>query len=109
MSNIKHPSSRQGLIPLAAHWPEAVSDLVTMNLPGLVEQQILGKGTDGKVYKAQRLTDGVSSAMKVVNLSTLRPREIENPSTRFGSWRHARCHFSSDSTRHSATARACAL
>jgi NIMA (never in mitosis gene a)-related kinase len=49
-----------------------------MNLPGFVEEKVLGKGTYGQVYKARRLTDGVSYAVKVVNLSTLNHREIED-------------------------------
>lgn len=49
-----------------------------MNLPGFVEQKVLGKGTYGCVYKAQRLSDGQSYAVKVVNLGKLNHREVED-------------------------------
>lgn len=49
-----------------------------MNLPGFVEQKILGKGTYGCVYKAKRLSDGQSYAVKVINLGNLNHREIED-------------------------------
>ena len=49
-----------------------------MNLEGFVEQEVLGKGTYGKVYKAKRITDGETYAVKVVNLSALNHREIED-------------------------------
>lgn len=49
-----------------------------MNLAGFKEQIVLGKGTYGKVYKAQRISDGVSYAVKVVNLGSLNHRERED-------------------------------
>ena len=49
-----------------------------MNLPGFVEQKLLGKGTYGSVYKAKRLSDGQSYAVKIVNLGALNHREIED-------------------------------
>jgi NIMA (never in mitosis gene a)-related kinase len=49
-----------------------------MNLAGFVEEKLLGKGTYGQVYKAKRLTDGISYAVKVVNLNALNHREIED-------------------------------
>ena len=49
-----------------------------MNLPGFVEQKLLGKGTYGSVYKAKRLSDGQSYAVKIVNLGSLNHREIED-------------------------------
>jgi len=49
-----------------------------MNLPGFIQQKILGQGTYGCVYKAKRISDGQSYAVKVVNLQTLNHREIED-------------------------------
>lgn len=49
-----------------------------MNLPGFIELKTLGKGTYGSVYKARRESDGNSYAVKVVNLSSLNHREIED-------------------------------
>ena len=49
-----------------------------MNLPGFIEQKVLGKGTYGCVYKAKRISDGQSYAVKVVNLSSLNHSEIED-------------------------------
>ena len=49
-----------------------------MNLKGFQEQKVLGQGTYGCVYKAKRLSDGKSYAVKVVNLSKLNHREIED-------------------------------
>lgn len=49
-----------------------------MNIPGFLEKKILGKGTYGEVYKAVRLSDSQTYGVKVVNLSTLNHREIED-------------------------------
>ena len=49
-----------------------------MNVPGFLEKKVLGAGTYGKVYKAIRMSDNKSYAVKVVNLSSLDKREIED-------------------------------
>ena len=49
-----------------------------MNVPGFIEKKVLGSGTYGKVYKAIRQSDNKPYAVKVVNLSTLDQREIED-------------------------------
>jgi NIMA (never in mitosis gene a)-related kinase len=49
-----------------------------MNIIGFTEERILGQGSYGKVYKALRHSDGRSYAVKVVNLSRLSSREIED-------------------------------
>ena len=49
-----------------------------MNLPGFVEERVLGKGSYGRVYKAKRISDGQSYAVKVINLRQLNHREIED-------------------------------
>jgi NIMA (never in mitosis gene a)-related kinase len=49
-----------------------------MNIAGFTEERILGQGSYGKVYKALRHSDGRSYAVKVVNLSKLSTREIED-------------------------------
>lgn len=49
-----------------------------MNLQGFIEQKVLGRGTYGSVYKAIRLSDGKSYAVKVVNLKDLKMNEIED-------------------------------
>ena len=49
-----------------------------MNLPGFVEQKVLGEGSYGHVYKAKRLSDNNIYAVKVVDLSKLTRREIED-------------------------------
>jgi NIMA (never in mitosis gene a)-related kinase len=46
------------------------------HLPGFIEQKVLGKGTYGQVFKARRISDGLSYAVKVVNLTPLNHREI---------------------------------
>jgi NIMA (never in mitosis gene a)-related kinase len=48
-----------------------------MNLPGFVAEGVLGRGAYGQVYKAKRVADGVTYAVKVVNLNALKPDEIE--------------------------------
>lgn len=55
-----------------------ISCLSSMNLPGFIEERILGKGSYGKVYKAKRINDGQSYAVKVINLHQLNHREIED-------------------------------
>lgn len=49
-----------------------------MNLNGFIEKKVLGHGTYGQVYKAIRESDGKAYAVKVVNLSKLSRREIED-------------------------------
>lgn len=51
-------------------------NLNLMNIPGFIEEKILGKGSYGCVYKAKRISDGQSYAIKVINLKELRQREI---------------------------------
>ena len=42
-----------------------------MNLKGFLQERILGQGTYGCVYKAKRISDGKSYAVKVINLGKL--------------------------------------
>ncbi|KAK8866361.1 hypothetical protein M9Y10_009323 [Tritrichomonas musculus] len=49
-----------------------------MNLRGFIDQKTLGRGTYGCVYKAIRLSDGKTYAVKVVNLRDLSHSEIED-------------------------------
>ncbi|KAH0792425.1 AGC family protein kinase [Histomonas meleagridis] len=49
-----------------------------MNISGFIEQCVLGEGSYGKVYKATRISDGQTYAIKIVNLSKLSRREIED-------------------------------
>lgn len=49
-----------------------------LNLKGFIQEKVLGQGTYGCVYKAKRISDGKSYAVKVVNLGKLNHREIED-------------------------------
>jgi NIMA (never in mitosis gene a)-related kinase len=49
-----------------------------LNVKGFLELKSLGSGTYGAVYKARRDVDGKRYAVKVVNLSPLSHREIED-------------------------------
>ncbi|OHT11756.1 Protein kinase domain containing protein [Tritrichomonas foetus] len=49
-----------------------------MNLKGFVEEKVLGEGSYGHVFKARRESDGNTYAVKVVDLSKLSRREIED-------------------------------
>ena len=49
-----------------------------MNVNGFIEEKVLGSGTYGKVYKAKRESDGQSYAVKVVDISALNHREIQD-------------------------------
>ena len=50
----------------------------TINLPGFIQEKVLGEGSYGHVYKAKRLSDNNTYAIKVVDLSKLSRREIED-------------------------------
>lgn len=52
--------------------------LVIMNLSGFIKQKLLGKGTYGSVYKAIRLIDCKSYAIKVVNFNDLLQEKNED-------------------------------
>ena len=49
-----------------------------MNAPGFLQERILGKGSYGTVYKAKRLENGTSYAVKVVNTAGMSQRELED-------------------------------
>ena len=49
-----------------------------MNIEGFQQEKLLGKGAYGQVYKALRLSDNKSYAVKIVDLSKLSKREIDD-------------------------------
>ena len=49
-----------------------------MNIPGFKEEHILGKGSYGTVYKARRLKDNTSYAVKIVNTSGMELLELQD-------------------------------
>lgn len=49
----------------------------TLNLKGFVEQKVLGQGSYGCVYKAKRISDDTSYAVKVITFVKLQPHEVE--------------------------------
>ena len=49
-----------------------------MNIPGFIEEHILGKGSYGTVYKAKRIADDTSYAVKIVNTAGMKQRELED-------------------------------
>ncbi|OHT15665.1 AGC family protein kinase [Tritrichomonas foetus] len=50
----------------------------SLSLSGFTELKALGHGTYGSVFKARRESDGNVYAVKVVNLTQLNPKEIED-------------------------------
>ncbi|EAY08972.1 AGC family protein kinase [Trichomonas vaginalis G3] len=49
-----------------------------MNIPGFLQEKVLGKGSYGTVYKAKRIANDQSYAVKIVNTAGMCKRELED-------------------------------
>ena len=49
-----------------------------MNIPGFQQEHVLGKGSYGTVYKARRLKDDTSYAVKVINTAGMDIRDLQD-------------------------------